>query len=107
MCYYYCYFGCKILCLESFAYFLNYYFFRILFIYLFLEGVERRGKERERNISVWLPLTHPYWGPGPQPRHVPWLGIEPTTLWFAGLPSIHRATPATVLVSSSDGDPPL
>ena len=25
-----------------------------------------------------------YWGPGPQPRHVPWLGIEPATLWFAG-----------------------
>ena len=23
-------------------------------------------------------LSHtPYWGPGPQPRHVPWLGIEP------------------------------
>ena len=24
----------------------------------------------------------PYWGLGPQPRHVPWLGIEPATLWF-------------------------
>ena len=29
-------------------------------------------------------LSHgPYWGPGQQPRHVPWLGIEPATLWFA------------------------
>ena len=28
-------------------------------------------------------LSHtPYWGPGPQPRHVPQLGIEPATLWF-------------------------
>ena len=27
----------------------------------------------------------PYWGPGPQPRHVPRLGVEPATLgWQAG-----------------------
>ena len=25
----------------------------------------------------------PHWGPGPQPGHVPWLGIELATLWFA------------------------
>ena len=36
----------------------------------------------------------PYWGPGPQPRHVPWLGIELVTLWFTGWCSIHWATPA-------------
>ena len=31
-------------------------------------------------------LSHgPHCGPGPQPRHVPWLGIEPVTLWFAAL----------------------
>ena len=36
----------------------------------------------------------PYWGPGPQPRHVPWLGIERVTLWFTGQCSIHWATPA-------------
>ena len=35
----------------------------------------------------------PYWGPGPQPRHVPWLGIEPATLWFTGQHSVHWATP--------------
>ena len=36
----------------------------------------------------------PYWGAGPQPRHVPWLGIRLATLWFAGQHSIHWATPA-------------
>ena len=36
----------------------------------------------------------PYWGPGPHPRHVPWPGIEPATLWFSGLHSMHWATPA-------------
>ena len=29
------------------------------FIYLFLDRREGEGKERERNISVWLPLTPP------------------------------------------------
>ena len=38
-----------------------YIFFRD-FIYLFLERGERREKERERNISVWLPLVHPLLG---------------------------------------------
>ena len=28
------------------------------------------------------------------PRHVPWLGIEPATLWFSGCHSIHRDAPA-------------
>ena len=36
----------------------------------------------------------PHWGPGLQPRHVLWLGIEPVTLWFTGLHSDHWATPA-------------
>ena len=43
-------------------------FLKILFIYL--ERGEGEEKERE-NINVWLPLMCPYWGPGPQPRHVP------------------------------------
>ena len=34
-------------------------------------------------------LSHaPYWGPSPQPRHVPWLGIKPVTLQFTGRHSI-------------------
>ena len=34
----------------------------------------------------------PNWEPGLQPRHRPWLGIEPVTLWFTGRHSIHWAT---------------
>ena len=29
-------------------------------------------------------LLTPSWGPGLRPRHVSWLGIEPSTLWFTG-----------------------
>ena len=58
---------------------------------------EREGKKhpcaKDTLISC---LSHaPNWGPGPQPRHVPWLGIEPATFWFAGQHSIHWATPTT------------
>ena len=35
------------------------------FIYLFVERGERREKERNRNINVWLPLTHPQLGSWP------------------------------------------
>ena len=45
-------------------------------MYLFLDRGKGKEKEMERNINVWLPLMQPYWGPGPQPRHVPQLGIE-------------------------------
>ena len=68
------------------------------FIYLFLERGERREKERERNISVWLPLMcgclscARSWEPGPQPRHVPWLGTEPVTFWLTDWHSIYWAT---------------
>ena len=44
-------------------------------------------------------LSHaPHWGSGLQFRHVPWLGIELVTLWFAGQNSIHWATPARAKV---------
>ena len=36
----------------------------------------------------------PYWRPGLQPRHGPWLGIKQATLWFTVWHSIHWATPA-------------
>ena len=40
-------------------------------------------------------LHAPYWGPGPQPRLVPWpLGIKQVTLWFSGQHPTHWATPS-------------
>ena len=39
-------------------------------------------------------LSVPHLGPGLQPRHVPWLAVEPVTLWFAGQCSVHWATAA-------------
>ena len=50
---------------------------------------------RGRETSMCGCLSHiPYWGPGPQPRHLPWLGIELATLWFTGRHLIHWVTPA-------------
>ena len=95
-------FMCVLEVLVLFSFY-NYLYHRILkkdFIYLFLEKGEVREKERERNISVWLLLAHPLLGPWPQPRYVPWLSIEPETLWFAGPHSIHWATPVSASSSS-------
>ena len=48
-------------------------FLKSLFIY-FQRG---EGKEKERETSMCGCLSStPYWGSGPQARHVPWLGIE-------------------------------
>ena len=70
--------------------------FKKYFIYLFLEREE--GRKTGREISLCGCLSHaPYWRPGQQPRHVPWLGIKPATLWFTGQHSIHWATPARAL----------
>ena len=41
------------------------FFFLKDFIYLSLERGGGREKERERNISGWLPLTHPLLGTWP------------------------------------------
>ena len=74
------------------------FFFKILFIY-FREGKGGRKKGRETSMCGWLSCA-PNWGPGPQPRHVPWLGVEPVTLWFAGQHSVHWATPARAIYIS-------
>ena len=71
----------------------NYSFFYKRF-YLFLERGEG-GRRRGREKSMCGCFSHaPYWKPDLQPRHVPWLGVEPATLWFRGQHSIHWATPA-------------
>ena len=52
-------------------------FLKILFIFL------EKTREGEREISMCgCLLCTLYWEPDPQPRHVPWLGIELATLWF-------------------------
>ena len=71
----------------NFIYFVPSVYFFFL-INLFREG--KGGRKRGRETSMGGCLLHaPYWGPGPQPRHVPWLGIKMETLWFAGGCSIH------------------
>ena len=56
------------------------------------------GRKRGREISMCGCLScAPYWGPGPQPRHVPWPGIEPATFWFSGQHPTHWTTPVKVL----------
>ena len=47
------------------------------FIYLFLD----RGEGRETSMCGCLSCA-PHRGPGLQPRHVPWRGIQPATFWF-------------------------
>ena len=43
------------------------------------------------------------WRPGLQPRHVPWLGIEPATLWFAAhIQSTELYQPGLVLFFGFD-----
>ena len=51
---------------------------KFLFLNIYLERGEGREKDRERNITVWLPLMWPPLGTWPATQ-----GIEPATLWFA------------------------
>ena len=44
---------------------------------------------RETLISC---LLHPNQWPGPEPRHVPWPGIEPATFWLVGQCPAHWAS---------------
>ena len=77
------------------------------FFNLPLERRERREKKRKRNISVaiyqlvashMLPTGHASnLGPGLQPRHVPWLGIEVGPFRFADWCSVHWDAPARAL----------
>ena len=50
-----------------------------------------RGEKHQCVVASHVPPTGDL---APQPRHVPWLGIQLVTLWFAGQHSIHWATPA-------------
>ena len=67
----------------------NYLFLKkISFIFLERGEGKEKGEGRETSTCGCLSCA-PHWGPGPQPRHVPQLGIELETLWFTGQNSIH------------------
>ena len=53
-----------------------------LFIYLFREGKGGRSRGGEKYQCVVASHVAPTGDLAQQPRHVPWLGIEPATLWF-------------------------
>ena len=80
----------------------EWWLFYISFIYFFktsfLDRGQGREKERKRNRMCGCLSRVPYWEPGLQPRHVPWLGIKLASLWFAGQCSIHWATPARAVL---------
>ena len=71
------------------------YFPHTLFFWMFYFFIfrERKGERKRERMCGCLSLA-PYWGPGLQPRHVPWPGIEPVTLWFTVRCSVQWATPA-------------
>ena len=91
--------------LQKFKFKFQLLFYLSIFIflkkYLFILERGKGGRKRGRETSMCgcLQCT-PYWGPDPQPRHVPWLGIQPATLWFAVQNSLYWATPARALSSS-------
>ena len=76
---------------------LHFIYLKSLFIYFREKGREgeREGKKHQcaRETSIGCLSHTPSQGPGPQPRHVPWPGIEPATFWFPGWHPAHWATP--------------
>ena len=69
---------------------MDFLFFEIFYLFIFRERGRKEEGERTINISV----REKCWWAAPQPRHVPWPGIEPRTFWFTGWGSSHWATPA-------------
>ena len=69
------------------------HFRKRFYLFIFRERGREGEREGEKHQSVvCLLLTPNYQGPGPNPRHMPGLGIEPATFWSAGQHWIHWAT---------------
>ena len=67
----------------DFFYDINHTIYTTFIIIIIIIRERGREGERGRETSMCGCLSHgPHWGPGLQPRHVPWLGIEPATVWF-------------------------
>ena len=65
------------------------FFFLKDFIYLFLERGERKEKEKERNINVWLPLAYPPPGTWPETQACALTGNQTGNPLVHSLYSIH------------------
>ena len=63
-----------------------------LFIYIGRMGRKREKHHCVRETSISCLLHTPNWGPGLQPRDVPWLGIKLSTFQFAGQLPAHWVT---------------
>ena len=78
--------------LIPFTYILTFGLGFYLFMFREMWREEEREEERHRCVRDTQIgcLSHTRnWGPGPQPRHVPWLGTELTTFQFTDQHSIH------------------
>ena len=65
------------------TYNLCFFLFKRIYLFIFRERGREGEREGEQETSTCGCLSlGPHWEPGPQPRHVPWLGIEPTTTLF-------------------------
>ena len=78
--------------------FWKFYFLFLEILFYLSEGKGERKAEKYQHVRekhLYPCFSHsPIWGPGLQPRCVPWLEIELTTFWFAGMRSIRWATTA-------------
>ena len=59
------------------------------FTYLFLERGEGRGKDRERDINVWLPLSRPLLGTWPETQECALTGNRTSDLLVCSRRAIH------------------
>ena len=76
-----------------------YFFKKISFIYFWQSRreEEREGEKHQRVVASRVPCTRE---PGPQPRHVPQLGIKRATLWFTA--SVQSTEPHQPGLNNSD-----
>ena len=66
----------------------------IIYLFTFRKRGREGGKQGRETLMCGCLSHAPNQGPDPQPRHVPWLGIEPVTIRFAGRQSVPWAAPA-------------